>query len=228
MNHKQLLALFLFLVIIASSAIVSNKKAVIEVKDVTSNTDKFHIENIKENTSTSDINVFYPVTKYENVNNVILKRIDSYINEFNNSTYSGNDKYLEISFETYEYNEFMSFKFNVKSNVGVTHEIEEYFTVVHKNDEIIDINYLRKKQEDVLDILQKECKSKLEENPKIKEYSNKEWLEKGLEAKAENYSNFILTENGLVIIFNGYTVAPFVAGTFEIEIPYKKLNIYVD
>ena len=198
MNHKQLLALFLFLVIIASSAIVSNKKAVIEVKDVTNNT------------------------------NVILKRIDSYINEFNNSTYNGKDKYLEISFETYEYNEFMSFKFNVKSNVGVTHEIEEYFTVVHKNDEIIDINYLRKKQEDVLDILQKECKSKLEENSKIKEYSNKEWLEKGLDTKAENYSNFILTENGIIVIFNGYTVAPFVAGTFEVEIPYKKLNIYVD
>ncbi|MBO5477066.1 MAG: DUF3298 domain-containing protein [Clostridia bacterium] len=228
MNHKQLLALFLCLVIIASSRIISIKNEVITVKDVSSNLDKFKIENIKEKDEKKSINIFYPVTEYQSVNDEILKKIEVYKNKFESSPYVSDVKKLEISFSTYEYMDYISFKFNVISNTGITHDLNEVFTVVYKNDEIIDIENLMSKDNNVLNILYNECYEKLKNNELINKYSNEEWLAKGLEKKEENYKNFVLTPNSFVVIFNEYTVAPYVAGTFEVEIEYDKLATIVD
>ena len=40
----------------------------------------------------------------------------------------------------------------------------------------------------------------------------------------ENYNCFILTDKSFIVIFNEYTVAPYVAGILEVEIPYDKLS----
>lgn len=228
MNHKHLLALFLCLVIITSSRLISVKSQIVKVKDVTSNVDKFKIENIKEETDEKNVNIFYPVTEFQNINEEILKKIDIYKNKFESSVFTTDIKKLEISFDVYEYKEYISFKFNIKSNVGITHDLNEIFTIVYKNGEIIDIENLISKNNKILDIFQTECSEKLKENENIKQYSTEEWLTKGLEKKEENYKNFVLTENNLVIIFNEYTVAPYVAGIIEVEIPYDKLEIFVD
>ena len=84
------------------------------------------------------------------------------------------------------------------------------------------------KDNNVLNILYNECYEKLKNNELINKYSNEEWLAKGLEKKEENYKNFVLTPNSFVVIFNEYTVAPYVAGTFEVEIEYDKLATIVD
>ena len=68
MNHKQLLALFLCFVMILSSRIVSiENDKVVSVKNVNNNLDKYTIESIIEANDNSKINIFYPVTKYENI-----------------------------------------------------------------------------------------------------------------------------------------------------------------
>ena len=224
MNHKHLLALFLCLVIITSSKIISQKDQILTVKDVNSNVDKFKIENIREETTEKSKNIFYPVTEYQNVNDEILKKIEIYRNKFENSAYTADIKKIEISFDVYEYKEYVSFKFNVKSNVGITHDLNEIFTIVYKNEEIIDISNLLSKDNKILETLQKECLNKLKENEKIKQYSTEEWLNKGLEQNEENYKNFILTDNNFVIIFNEYTIAPYVAGIIEVEIPYDQVK----
>lgn len=228
MNHKQLLALFLFLVIIASSQIIGSKDEIVTVKDVTSNIDKFKIENITEEDENKKINIFYPVTEFQNVNDEIAKKIEVYINKFENSSFLSEKKELEISFNEYTYKDYTSFKFNVKSNTGITHDLNEIFTVVYRNDEIIDIATLKTKDNQILDMFYQECYEKLKDNEKIKEYSTEEWLAKGLEKTEENYKNFILTENSFVVIFNEYTVAPYVAGILEAEISYDKLKKVVD
>ena len=228
MNHKHLLALFLFFVIIASSRIITKNNDILTVKDVTSNIDKFKIENIREENEEKYINIFYPVTEYPNINEKILKKIEEYKDKFETSVFTADIKKIEISFDAYEYKDYVSFKFNVKSNVGVTHDLNEIFTIVYRNGEIIDIKSLISQNNKLLDILKEESLNKLKENESIKQYSNEEWLNKGLEKSEENYENFILTEKSFVLIFNPYKIAPYVAGTIEVEIPYDKLEIFVD
>ena len=79
------------------------------------------------------------------INNVINKKIDYYREKFDNSNFTADKKKLEISFEEYEYKEYRSFKFIIKSNVGISHDIEEVFTVNFKGDTVIDINYFKQK-----------------------------------------------------------------------------------
>lgn len=223
MNHKQLLALFLCLVIIASSKIIASGNVVM-VKDVSSNIDKYSIENIKEETDKESINIFYPVTHYDKVNETIKNKIELYRLKFEESIFTAENKKLEISFDEYEYGEYTSFKFNVKSNVGIYHDLEEVFTVTYKENEVVDIEYLKNKKQDILDVLYKECSEKLKNDARIKDYSTTEWLEQGLQKADENYNCFILTDKSFIVIFNEYTVAPYVAGILEVEIPYDKLS----
>ena len=228
MNQKQVLAIILFLVIIASSHIVGKNNDILMVKDVSSNVDKYMIENIKENTDSKNINIFYPVTKYENINKKIKDKIDYYKHKFETAEFASETKVLDISFEEYEYKEYTSFRFNVKSNTGIFHDLEEVFTIVYKDNQVIDIEYLKSKEPNFLDILYEECSQSLKNNSKVKSYSTKEWLEQGLEKNNENYSNYLFTENGFIVIFNTYTIAPYVAGIIEVEIPYSKFNTIFD
>ena len=146
MNHKRLLALLLCLVIIASSKIVTINTDTVEVKDVINNSEEYKIENISIEDDNKKINIFYPVTEYQNVNNTIIKKIDYYKSKFENASFTTDKKKLEISFEEYEYKDYKSFKFIIKSNVGISHDIEEIFTVSFIEDTIIDIDYLKIEQ----------------------------------------------------------------------------------
>lgn len=229
MNHKQLLALFLCFVMILSSRIVSiENDKVVSVKNVNNNLDKYTIESIVEENDKYKINIFYPVTKYENVNNLIMEKINEYKNEFEKSDYISNIKELSISFESFEYNQIESFKFNVKSNVGITHDASEVFTVVYKEDQIIDIDYLNNINSEFIDELFKACRTRIKDNPKIKEYINEEWLEEGLTKDANVFSNFIFSKKSIIILFNPNIVAPTVAGIIEVEVPYEVLGFTIE
>lgn len=51
-----------------------------------------------------------------------------------------------------------------------------------------------------------------------------DWRQEGARPVAENYQNFVLTDNALVIIFNPYQVAPSAAGILQVIIPYAQLK----
>ncbi len=51
----------------------------------------------------------------------------------------------------------------------------------------------------------------------------KETIDAGTTAEKENFSVFKVTDNGLVLIFNPYQVAPYAAGIIEITIPWSEL-----
>lgn len=229
MNHKQLLALFLCFVMILSSKIVSiEREKIVSVKNVNNNLDKYTIESIVDENDEYNINIFYPVTKYENVNNKIMEKINKYKEEFEKSDYISDKKELAISFESFEYNQIESFKFNVKSNIGVTHDKSEVFTVVYKEDQVIDIEYLNGVNSEFIDELFKECKTRIKENSKVKGYSNEEWIEEGLTKDTNTFSNFVFSKDSIVLFFNPTIVAPSVAGIVEVEIPYETLGFVIE
>jgi hypothetical protein len=219
MNHKQILALFLCFVILLSPIIVSaEKEKIVNVKKVDNSIDEFTIESIVIDDENGKINVYYPVTKCVKANGLIQEKVDYYIDKFKSTDTLSEGKELNISFEKYESGSIDSFKFEVDSNVGVTHDTKEFFTVVYEGDEVITIDSLLKTNPNLLDDLYVEAKQQLECNEKFKEYSNLIWLENGLKKTKNTFSNFIFSDNNIIIIFNPYTVAPFVAGVFEIEI----------
>lgn len=226
MRHKQLLALFLCFVMIFSSKIVSSQNDnVVKVKDVVSNVDKYTIESIVKDDEKQSVNIYYPVTEYENVNAKINEKIKEYMTNFENSNYITDKKQLTISFDTFEFKEYNSFKFNIKSNVGITHDLDEVFTIVYKKDKIILITDLK---DNIVEKLYEECKSKLKSNEKIIEFSNDKWIDEGLVKDSNTFSNYIMSDNSIVLYFNPCTVAPYAAGIIQIEIPYDNLQLCLE
>lgn len=226
MRHKQLLALFLCFVMIFSSKIVSSQNDnIVKVKDVVSNVDKYTIESIVKDDEKQSVNIYYPVTEYENVNAKINEKIKEYMTNFENSNYITDKKQLTISFDTFEFKEYNSFKFNIKSNVGITHDLDEVFTIVYKEDKIILITDI---QDNIVEKLYEECKSKLKSNEKIIEFSNDKWIDEGLVKDSNTFSNYIMSDNSIVLYFNPCTVAPYAAGIIQIEIPYDNLQLCLE
>lgn len=226
MRHKQLLALFICFVMIFSSKIVSSQNDnVVKVKDVVSNVDKYTIESIVKDDEKQSVNIYYPVTEYENVNAKINEKIKEYMTNFENSNYITDKKQLTISFDTFEFKEYNSFKFNIKSNVGITHDLDEVFTIVYKKDKIILITDLK---DNIVEKLYEECKSKLKSNEKIIEFSNDKWIDEGLVKDSNTFSNYIMSDNSIVLYFNPCTVAPYAAGIIQIEIPYDNLQLCLE
>lgn len=226
MRHKQLLALFLCFVMIFSSKIVSSQNDnIVKVKDVVSNVDKYTIESIVKDDEKQSVNIYYPVTEYENVNAKINEKIKEYMTNFENSNYITDKKQLTISFDTFEFKEYNSFKFNIKSNVGITHDLDEVFTIVYKKDKIILITDLK---DNIVEKLYEECKSKLKSNEKIIEFSNDKWIDEGLVKDSNTFSNYIISDNSIVLYFNPCTVAPYAAGIIQIEIPYDNLQLCLE
>jgi hypothetical protein len=67
-----------------------------------------------------------------------------------------------------------------------------------------------------------------QEQVDVKDVSAKnmvDWIKKGAGPKEENYKNFVLTKNSLIVIFQYYQVGPRYFGTPSVEIPYEKLGL---
>lgn len=212
MNHKTLLALFLFFIIICSP-IISNASKLGGSKIVSNDFDDIVIQNIVDDSPEIKYDIYYPETKYENINREIIKKI----NEYKEKKY----KKLDISFERYNTNEFETFKFNVNIKNNSEHDKKEVFTIVHRENEIIQIN-------DVVNVdkLSEECILKIKENDSFKKYSNDDWL-KNIEGI---YDNFAYIDNKIILFVNPNIIAPEVAGIIQIEIDnevgeeYEKSN----
>lgn len=209
MNHKQLLALFLcFVIILSSKLVIGKKQEVVEVKNVSSNTDKYTIENISEKNEDYNIDVYYPVTKCKEANDSINNKINEYIEQCKN-----NKKSLIISFEEYEYKDYESYKFVINMERDKVHKSEKIYTITFNENGILDLNKYIEINSDVI-------KERVKSDSKYKEYVNDERLNNYL-SKENILNNFILTENSIVLYFNANTMLPNVAGIVQIEIPYE-------
>lgn len=176
------------------------------------------------------ININYPYTGYSNLNNKIDNLIKKYLNDFmkadkpfiDNQIYS-----LDITYDTYRYKEFISYVFTVFLNTGGAHPntIIETISYDTKNENIIDIDWLINKNNDILNILSKESRVILDKNPSLKQGNITDMTLDGTMPRKDNFSNFAFTDKGLMLFFNRYQIAPYSYGSFNIIIPYSSLDI---
>lgn len=178
----------------------------------------------------NEIKVVYPRTIYDTVNEYLEVKIKDIINEFmeyGKVVLEQSFKYtLYITYEQYTYQKYISYVFYVSIFLGGAHPDNRIFTVNFDKElnQIITIEYIAKN--DDLSILSQESRKKLKENNNIgKDKNSLKMLNEGTKPTVNNFKNFVFTENGLLIIFEQYQVAPYSSGVFKVVIPYKLLNL---
>lgn len=192
------------------------------------NNSNYTMKNLKEGSDKYHIDIYYPQTIYDVLNIKIKADIQNIVSDFKNLLNEEHDKeyVLEISFDYYEYEGYISFAFNVFRQTGGAHPNTNTFTVNYdiRNNKIIDIVELTKMYPSILKVFSKVSYESLKDNDKILEYGNEEMFNKGIEEKVENFRNFVFDKNNIILFYNPYDIAPYVAGSFVVKIPYDKLE----
>lgn len=225
----------LFFVFITITYYVSSTDTNLEVRQVFNVSELIsncEIKEISEITENYEINIYYPETTYLNLNEKVNNKISEYIESFKQdikglNPIDGQKFLLNINFSSYEYEEYFSYAFEIFTDFGGAHPNTTSWTINYnvKDRKIVDINYLIEKNKNILNILSEYTFNELKENEQIKDNYVEEMLKNGTEAKKENFQNFIFTKEGLRIIFQRYSVAPYSSGEFSVTIPYNKLNV---
>lgn len=238
MRQKYILALFLFLFLIIFSWCLQNtqNEEIAQVKEVYNSdiqNQNFVIEEIKEEKEKYSIEVYYPRTNYENLNNAITDNVKGTIDLFKKEVESLSDislsakLTLNINYTIYEYLDYISVAIDNVWYLGGAHPNERINTIVYnkKEEKLFTIDDLISKNKTFLKDIAKYSYNILKDNEKIKKYSTDEMLRNGTEPLKDNFENFVLTDTGVLIIFNKYDIAPYVAGNFEVRVPYTDMNL---
>lgn len=176
----------------------------------------------------NEINISYPRTNYPILNREIGDKIKKLIDDFMdyakeettyNFTYT-----LDITYDEYGNENYLSYVFYTSTYTGGAHPDNQIFTInydITKN-KIVTIEDIIE-NESTLIYLSDESRKILKKNEYfLKNKSSFEMLIEGTTPTKENFKNFAYTENGLIIYFEQYQVAPYAAGSFKVLIPYKK------
>lgn len=233
MNQKIKNLLIIILLIINISLIL---KQSILLKDITVNnisTDVIEkrISNISEEQKYK-INIYFPITKYELLNNEITDRINKYLSEFksivDNKAIQKNQYYtLDILYTKYEYNDYISYIFRISTYTGGAHPNNIVMTISYnkKTNTLISINGLINENNKLLNILSNNSRKNLKNNDLFKDEDILKMMLDGTKPEVENFKNFAFSKLGLVVFFPQYQIAPYSYGEFNVVIPYSEIHI---
>lgn len=238
MKIKFILVLLIFSCIFFSTYFVNNIHEVVQVKEVFNSNDdvlECQVKNVESITDTAIIKGYVPYTKYEKLNIRIDEIVKKYISEFKDTIngykpLADDVKFtLEFSFDTYEYNEYITYVIRLFADTGGAHPNTYITTVTYntKTNELVTIETLNKDYPELIKKLSELSYNKLKENEIIKQINSEDMLKDGTKPTLENFRNFAFTKEGMRIFFEKYQVAPYVAGEFEILIPYEELGIKI-
>ncbi|MEG2348820.1 MAG: DUF3298 domain-containing protein [Clostridia bacterium] len=229
MKHKYIIALFCIFMFITVICINSSKE--VQVKETFSSiqTKAFcNVLTIKENSDKYDIEVFYPETKYEQLNKIIKDKIDTYISDFKKEANENIVKStLIIKFDSYEYKEYVSYLFRNVVDFGGAHP-NTYSSSVNfdtKKLKEITIKDLIQKNKKFLLFLSEFAFDNLKNVKDMIKGNDFTMLKDGTLPKQENFQNFVFDKDGIKFFFDRYQVAPYYLGEFNVIVPYDKVNI---
>ncbi|MDD3520749.1 MAG: RsiV family protein, partial [Actinomycetota bacterium] len=96
-----------------------------------------------------------------------------------------------------------------------------------KSSKMLELKDIFKKDSGYLNKLSDCCRADLKKQLENIDVATDEMFEEGTAPVYENYSNFVLLQNDIVIIFGQYQIAPYAAGMFGVRIPYEELSSYL-
>ena len=221
---RQIIFIFLFLIAFMFVGIIS-----IKIKDSFSMPSakkedilKYNISQIVDSTELFDINVYLPVTQFDNLNVEIEHIINAYIEDFKAQLiYLSTDKkyFLDITFDVYQNKQY----------IGCLHDENYIYTINYdiKSNKVIKLEDLILKNENLLSDMSKFCYNALVNKEEIKAEENMEFIVDGTLPIIKNYETFVINQNTLDIYFGEYQVVPYYLGIQKVEIPYNEINLNI-
>lgn len=193
------------------------------------NSEDYVLQRINEKYKNSNIEVYYPVTKYDLLNNEVKKIVDAKINKFKEEVKDEIEYSLFINFDMYRYKDYYGFVFHVLVDFAGAHPNTNLFSVNYnsKDNKLINIDTLVKSNNNILNLISKYSYNSLVQDEKIKELNMPHMLKDGTAATKTNYDTFVFGKEGLIVFFEKYQVAPYAYGEFSVNIPYVELNLKI-
>ena len=180
-----------------------------------------------EKGSNYEIIINYPVSGYRKLDNTVINKLNNYIDEFkkniSNNDINVNWKYdLIINYKSFNYKNYISYVFFIEYFIGGAHPNHLIWTVNYDIicDKFVTIDDLVKYNNNILNIFSKISRNELMHNKDIVDIS---MLMEGTMPNTLNYSNFVFSNDGIIIYFSYYQVAPYSSGMFNVLINYKYL-----
>lgn len=173
------------------------------------------------------IKVYYPDTKYLKLDNTIDKKIGEIVSEFKNELTLNQVipnfvSDLIITYDKYSYKDYLSYVFFIEYFTGGAHPNHEILTITYdtKSDKIITIDDLINNNSNLLTKLSEYTRNELLHNPGI---TDVQMLIDGTKPEKDNFSNFAFSDDGYLVFFQYYQVAPYSSGSFVVKVPYSEL-----
>lgn len=183
---------------------------------------------IDKNTDYYKISLKYPSSSYKKLDKKIEKFIERKVNDFNdfveNESVSIDREYqLIITYDSYLFNEYISYVFHIFTDFGGAHPTNQLYTIVYNKDtnKIVNIESLITYNINILNDFSRISREQLIKNDKIVSTS---MMMDGTKPLKKNFSNFVFSKDGLIIFFETYQVAPYSSGEFQVLIDYKTLK----
>ena len=179
---------------------------------------------IYNNKTDIEINVKYPLYKYKKLNKKISTTINYYLKDNIDNYY-----FLIISYKEYKYKSYISIVLYISYFTGGAHPNYEIKTINYntKSNNFITIDNLIKEDKNILNKLSNYSRNYFNNNDLFKNKIVNSMMLEGTSPNKENYQRFNLSNDGLIIYFDRYQVAPYYYGDYNIIIPYKYLNLSI-
>jgi hypothetical protein len=172
----------------------------------------------------------------ETINKIIYEqKILSIINDFKEEISSYEDEgldpdyYLSIDYSVYTYNENgISLCFEIYPYLGGAHGLQYFETVNFDPGKMstVEIGELFISSYDYYSSISEHCRESLKSQISKRGFEpDMQLVSNGTDPYyADNFKNFLLSPNGLIIKFPAYQVAPYAAGSFTVNIPYEEFG----
>lgn len=186
---------------------------------------------VNEKDNEIEISIKYPSFKYRSLNKRIKYIISRYTKKIKNTPFDDNYHIytLYIDYKEYKYKDYISLIFYSELFLGGAHPSHYIDTIIYntKNNSFTNINNLINIDKNILNKLSNISREELLRNKVLSNSNVKNMLMDGTSPKIDNFKRFALTNDGIIIFFERYQIAPYYFGDYNILIPHSKLNLNI-
>lgn len=177
------------------------------------------------------VNIYYPYSSYSLLNQEIEKFITNWLEKLwialkesgnvNNQFYT-----LDIHYDTYIYQKYISYVFTCFLDTGGAHP-NTYIETISFDTETntqFTIESFQERNHNIFSEFSEISRELLFLNKSLLEDSIWDMVLEGTSPIARNFRNFAFSEQGILLFFERYQIAPYSYGTYQVLIPYSKIN----
>ena len=178
------------------------------------------------NTNSNSIRINYPFTDYFLLNKKIREYIDFQTNNFKNLTLDKvkTNYYLIIDYKEYGYKDIISYVFFLETYDDGAHPNNLIWTINYdkKINKIITIKDLINSDPMILEKLSSFSYNVLSNDNAFKNSNILSMLKHGTAPTIDNFKNIVFSNNGLIIYFERYQIAPYYFGEIALTYPMQQ------